>query len=44
MGGVAIVNAGKALVVATFDEKQGHTSPGCNESAGALAKYLKSVL
>ncbi|RYG67468.1 hypothetical protein EON64_07355 [archaeon] len=44
MGGVAIVNAGKVIVVATFDEKKQHTSPGCNESIAEFAKYLKSVM
>ncbi len=44
LGGIAIVNAGKVFLVATFDEKKGHVSPGCNENVGELAKYLKDAL
>lgn len=44
MGGCAIVNTGKVLLIATFDEKAGHNAPGCNESVGELAKYLKTVM
>jgi hypothetical protein len=44
MGGIAIVNANKVIIVATFDEKKGHISPQCNENVQALAKYLKDTV
>jgi hypothetical protein len=44
LGGCALVFAGKVVILATFDEKLGHTSPACNESVAELAKYLKNVL
>ena len=44
MGGCAIVLAKAVIVVATFDERQGHTSPTCNEAVAQLAKYFKEKL
>lgn len=44
MGGIACAVAGPVIVVATFDEKKGHTSPACNEAVAQLAKYLKEHL
>ena len=44
MGGAVISIAGPVIIVAVFDEKQMHTSPGCAEAVGQLAKYLKEQL
>lgn len=43
-GGCCISAAGKCILIATFDEGQGHTSVGCNEVVQLMAKYLvKSI-
>lgn len=44
MGGIAIVHSGKVIVMGTFDEKQGHSSPGCNETISNVAAHLKAQL
>jgi hypothetical protein len=41
LGGIAIANTGKVIIIATFDEKKQHTSPGCNENVSMLAKYFR---
>jgi hypothetical protein len=41
LGGIAIATTGKVIIIATFDEKKQHTSPGCNENVSMLAKYFK---
>jgi hypothetical protein len=30
-----------AIILAIFDEKAGHTSPGCNQAVAELVKFLK---
>ena len=44
LGGIAIATTTKVIVIATFDEKKQHTSPGCNENVAVLAKYFKEKL
>jgi hypothetical protein len=44
MGGCALFNCGKVLIVVTYDEKKGHTSPGCAQVASDVAKYLKTAV
>jgi hypothetical protein len=44
MGGCVAVLAGPVIVVASFDEKQGHAGPGCNEAVAQLSKYFKEQL
>jgi hypothetical protein len=44
MGGCTVATTGKVIILATFDEKKGHTSAGCSNSVGELAKYLKEAL
>jgi hypothetical protein len=41
LGGVGITITGKVIIVATFDEKKNHNSPGCNENITQLAQYFK---
>lgn len=41
LGGIGITITGKVIIIATFDEKKGHNSPGCNENITELAKYFK---
>ncbi len=41
MGGIALFHCGKVLLVGTYDEAQGHTSPGCCAVLIDLAKHLK---
>ena len=42
-GGACVAVSNTAIVVATFNELQGHTSAGCNNNVTELVKYLKSV-
>jgi hypothetical protein len=44
MGGCVAVIAGPVIIVATFDEKQGHAGPSCNDAVSQLAKYFKEQL
>lgn len=39
-GGCCIAHGGKCILIGTFDEKQGHTSPECNETITYMAMYL----
>lgn len=39
-GGSCIANAGKCVIIATFNEGSGHTSSGCNDVVQLMAKYL----
>lgn len=39
-GGSCIINAGKCVIIATFNEMEGHTSAGCNEIIHHMARYL----
>ena len=32
----------QAIILAVFEEKEGHTSSGCNTVVSELVKYLKS--
>jgi hypothetical protein len=42
---VAIANVdNRVFIIATFDEKKQHNSPGCGENVSLLAKYLKETL
>lgn len=44
IGGACIANAGKCILIGTFDEAKGHTSPLLNETITLIARYLnKSV-
>lgn len=43
-GGIGVVNCGKCVLVATFDEKKQHSSPGCHGCLADLAKYLNEQL
>lgn len=40
MGGTTINHAGKAIVIASFNELNGHTSNGCNEVCRLISVYL----
>jgi hypothetical protein len=40
LGGCCIVDCGKVFIVATFDEKQGHTSVGIASVISDVAKHL----
>lgn len=40
LGGCGVVDCGKVIVIATFDEKQGHTSVGMNNVLSDLAKHV----
>lgn len=42
-GGCVIISTSKAILVATFDEMQGHTSSGCNIVLSDLATYLATA-
>eukprot|EP01038_Epipyxis_sp_PR26KG_P013536 gene13536-18156_t len=39
-GGSCVANGGKCIIVATFSENLGHTSPDCNETVTLMARYL----
>ncbi len=41
MGGVCLIATIKVIIVAIFDEMEGHSAAGCNEVVAALAKLLK---
>ena len=41
MGGACVANAGKCIIIGTFNEVNGHTSPACNETVTMMAGYLK---
>lgn len=44
MGGSCIVNAGRCIIIATFNETKGHTSAGCNDVVHIISRFLfKSV-
>ena len=38
--GCGLFGAGKCILIATFDESKGHTSAGCNNTVGEVAKHL----
>jgi hypothetical protein len=40
MGGTCVMNAGRVIIIASFDETKGHTSNGCNEICRHMAIYL----
>jgi hypothetical protein len=40
MGGACVANAGKVILIGTFNELQNHTSPQCNEVITLMAMYL----
>ena len=40
MGGCCAVLTKKVIILAVFDEKQGHVGSSCNETVAALAKHL----
>ena len=40
MGGSCIVNAGKCILIATYNEAKGHNSPDCNETITLIGRYL----
>lgn len=40
MGGCCIAHGGKCIVIGTFDETQGHTSPECNDTITLMAMYF----
>lgn len=44
MGGCALFLCGKVVVVGTYDEARGHTSPACNAAISDVAKYLRETL
>lgn len=44
MGGCCAFHAGKAFIVATFDERKDQNSAGCAAVVSDLAKYLKDTL
>ena len=39
-GGCCVADAGKCILIGTFDEMANHTSVGCNEVVSLMAKYL----
>jgi hypothetical protein len=39
-GGSSIANAGKCIIIATFSEAKGHSSPQCNETVTMMASYF----
>lgn len=39
-GGSCIANAGECILVGTFNEAKGHSSPQCNETITMMATYL----
>lgn len=44
MGGCAIYHCGQTLLVGTYDEAAGHTSPACTALMAAVAKHLKTAM
>jgi hypothetical protein len=44
MGGIGLVKCPKCILVATFDEKQGHNAPSCHTVLADLAKHLKDTM
>jgi hypothetical protein len=40
MGGSCIANAGKCIIIATFNEAKNHSSPDCIETVTLMANYL----
>ena len=39
-GGSCIANAGKCIIIGTFSEAKGHSSPQCNETVTLMAAYF----
>lgn len=39
-GGSCIANAGKCIIIGTFSEAKGHSSPQCNETVTLMASYF----
>jgi len=42
MGGACLMVTHTAIILAIYEEKDGHTSAGCNGTVADLVKFLKS--
>ncbi len=44
MGGCALFHCGQTIIVGTYDEAKGHTSPACIAVMSEVAKHLKNTM